>query len=372
MLNRRRAAPLDSKSVPSLTHHGTFHGTSINDSTPIIRWHDSCLETEQLKWEDDMLLSLITTALAQDLEGVGSAGSVENPDITTNSQAVVGGSQVGAGDWPETAAVYFGGEVGCTGVLIAPNAVLSAGHCTGGITSVKLNTNDYSQGGERIAVADVIEYPDSQRTYDLAILILEEESSVEPAIIAQDCVLEDLSEGAEVTIVGYGALDPQGYEYSTELMEGFTTIDDPECTNLSSGCAGAVSPGGELGAGGRDEVDSCYGDSGGPLYLNTDRGDYLVGITSRGYNTSWDCGSGGIYVRPDAVMDWLEENIGENLPAPECGGTAGEGEDAAPGNDGSGEGREDEMWATGCSHAPGSTGWLVALLAMTAPLIRRR
>ena len=321
-----------------------------------------------------MLLSLITTALAQDLESVGSAGAHEGPTDNRTTQAVVGGSQVRDGDWPDTAAVYFGGEVGCTGVLIAPNAVLSAGHCVGGISAVKLNTNDYSQGGERIAVADVIEYPDSQRTYDLAILILEEESSVEPAVIAQDCVLDELSEGAEVTIVGYGALDPQGYQYSSELMEGFTTIDDPECTDLSSGCANAVSPGGELGAGASDEVDSCYGDSGGPLYLSTDEGDYLVGITSRGYNTSWDCGSGGIYVRPDAVIDWLEESIGESLPEPDCGGSASEDDAAAPGGNGGsgGSGGSDEMWATGCSHAPGSIGWMAALFAMAAPLIRRR
>ena len=47
-----------------------------------------------------MLLSLITTAFAQDLEGIGSAGSVDDPEQDTTGQAVVGGSQVRAGDWP--------------------------------------------------------------------------------------------------------------------------------------------------------------------------------------------------------------------------------------------------------------------------------
>ena len=331
-----------------------------------------------------MLLSLIITASAQDLESVGSAATVTDPTNTSTTQAVVGGSEVASGDWPDTAAVYFGEQVGCTGVLIAPNAVLSAGHCVDGITAVKLDTNDYQQGGERIAVSEVIEYPNSQRSYDLAILILEEDSSVEPRVIARGCALDDVKESADVTIVGYGALDPAGWEYDTRMMEGFTTVDDPECTDMSSGCENSISPGGEIGAGGSDEVDSCYGDSGGPLYLNTDYGDFLIGITSRGYNSSSDCGGGGIYVRPDAVIDWLEENIGESLPMPDCDGdgtpdnsTDGEadpGTDDPENNNGNNgnNGDSDEMWVGGCSHAPGSTGWMVVLLALVAPLIRRR
>ncbi|MFT5686060.1 MAG: trypsin [Myxococcota bacterium] len=335
-----------------------------------------------------MLLSLIITtpAMAQELESVGSEAALDAPTTSSTTQSVVGGSAVSSGDWPDTAAIYFGNQVGCTGVLIAPNAVLSAGHCADGITAVKLNTNDYSSGGERIMVAEIIEYPDSQRTFDLAVLILESDATAEPRVIARGCALEDLDADAQVTVVGYGAQNPQGTQYNSTLMEGFTTVDDPECTDFSSGCVRDISPGGELGAGASDEVDSCYGDSGGPLYLTTDHGDYLVGITSRGYNTSWDCGGGGIYVRPDAVIDWLEESIGDTLPTPDCDGDGGGepgggepdgGDDSGDGADGGGGGgggggESDEMWVTGCSHAPGGTGWMVVLLALVAPLIRRR
>ena len=340
-----------------------------------------------------MLLTLVFAASAQDYGTVGEAPDHTDPVDDTVIDGVVNGNPVSSGDWMDTAAIYFGNQVGCTGVLIAPNAVLSAGHCVDGITAVKLGTNDFSSGGERIKVTEIIEYPQSQRSYDLAILILETPSTMEPRMIARGCVLDDLDVGAEVTIVGYGALDPQGNQYGSELMEGFTTIDDPECTDMQSGCVNSVSPGGELGAGGSDDVDSCYGDSGGPLYLNTDHGDYLVGITSRGYNSSWDCGGGGIYVRPDAVIDWLEENIGEELPTPDCeggstdgggdgdnGGDGGEtdtGGDIGDGGSGGGggnnnNGNDAEMWVTGCSHAPGSTGWMIALLALVAPMLRRR
>jgi len=277
-------------------------------------------------------------------------------DGDLSTPPVVGGHEVEAGMWEDTAAIYFGNEVGCTGVLIAPDVVITAGHCNEGIDRVKLGTNDYNNGGEIIRVAEIHEYPNSLSTYDLAILILEKSSDIEPRVIAQDCILDDhLYDGADVTIVGYGAIDPQGYQYVSTLMEGTTVIDDADCTELSTGCNASVSPEGELGAGARDNVDSCYGDSGGPLYLNTDEGDFLVGITSRGYNSSsWDCGHGGIYVRPDAVIDWIEEVIGQPLATPECGGSEDD-QDGSPnlGGGGGDGGFDDGQIVGGCACSAG-------------------
>jgi len=71
-----------------------------------------------------------------------------------------------------------------------------------------------------------------------------------------------------------------------------------------------VMPRGELGAGGMG-VDTCPGDSGGPLYLLTDYGTFLAGVTSRSYDDAmyW-CSEGGIYVRPDKITNWIEEVTG--------------------------------------------------------------
>ncbi len=249
---------------------------------------------------------------------------------------VVGGTQVSLGDWPDAAAVYFGNSVGCTGVLVHEKVVLTAGHCAGGITAVKLATNDYTTTGEKISVSRTIEYTNSWSTYDIAVLVLAEAAETEPRLIASGCALDDLYDGAPAQIVGYGATDIWGTQYGTKLREAPTVIEDSECTDLWSGCNGSVSPGGELGAGGNG-TDACYGDSGGPLYLLTDHGDYVVGLTSRSYNAVYaPCEDGGIWVRPDAVIDWIESSAGVVLPRPTCDEDEGKPGDGGDGGDGGG------------------------------------
>jgi hypothetical protein len=106
--------------------------------------------------------------------------------------------------------------------------------------------------------------------------------------------------------------------YVNELQEAMSTITDFDCSS-SSGCNAAAMPDGELGAGGMG-IDTCPGDSGGPMYLTTSYGNFLAGATSRGYsNAQFDCSEGGIYERPDKIVDWIEQAAGvpvERGPTP--------------------------------------------------------
>src|SRR5687767_13978296 len=57
-------------------------------------------------------------------------GKTEAPGVTTEqSKAVIGGAAAPAGKWPYTVAVMWSGEQGCTGTLVAPTVVITAGHC---------------------------------------------------------------------------------------------------------------------------------------------------------------------------------------------------------------------------------------------------
>jgi hypothetical protein len=54
--------------------------------------------------------------------------------------------------------------------------------------------------------------------------------------------------------------------------------------------------------------DSCYGDSGGPLYVPTDYGDFLVGLVSRGRSdVKRDCGDGGVYTLLSVHLPWIAQ-----------------------------------------------------------------
>jgi V8-like Glu-specific endopeptidase len=239
------------------------------------------------------------------------------PTLTTapGGSTVIGGENAPSGRWPDVAAVLFNGKQGCSGTLVAPNIVLTAGHCNDAtLTSVLIGTASLANpgDGETIAVKTRVEFPSSQSTEDLTVLVLAKNSKFTPRKIATGWARFDIKNGAGVEIVGYGAIDPSGTKFVDELQQAATTITDASCTT-EPGCHPSVKPGGELGAGGMG-IDTCPGDSGGPLYLVTKYGEFLAGVTSRAYdNATTACKDGGIYVRPDKVIDQLEQMAGVAL-----------------------------------------------------------
>jgi len=233
--------------------------------------------------------------------------SVEESEVT-------GGTTAPLGKWPDVVAVRDGqGQQECTGTLIAPNVVITAGHCYDLSQSVAVGINSLQRTseGETIGLLKKVEYPASQTTgADIAILVLSKDSRFEPRPIATGWARHEIKNGAPVNIVGFGAIDLDGNTYIDDLQEATTTITDADCTK-SAGCVPQIKPGGELGAGGMG-IDTCFGDSGGPLYVPTDFGIFLAGATSRGYDSAsaTNCGEGGIYVRPDKFVDWIEKTAG--------------------------------------------------------------
>lgn len=232
----------------------------------------------------------------------------------TIDQAVIGGSAAPAGKWPDTVAVLWDGQQACTGTLVAPNIVVTAGHCVlgGAPNGVLVGATKLSrpQEGQTIAIQRWVEYPSSQSTIDAAILVLAKPvMDIAPRPIASGWAKFDIVNGAEVQLVGFGTVDRDANVETDSLMEAATTITDFNCSK-SAGCSPAAKPDGELGAGGMG-IDTCPGDSGGPAYLKTMYGVFLAGITSRGYDSNqFYCSEGGIYERADKIVDWIDKEAG--------------------------------------------------------------
>lgn len=283
-----------------------------------------------------------------------SAGTLDTP--------VVGGTPVPAGEYQDVVAV-IAQDAMCSGTLIAPDVVLTAGHCieTHPIGVIVGSVELARPGGEAIKVKSATAYPSWKSSYDVGVLVLEHPASVKPRAIASACsVKEHLKSGADVRVVGFGLTDAAGAGMNTALHQAMLPVHDATCT-ADPACQPNVAPSGEFTAGGMG-VDSCFGDSGGPLYLSTAHGEALIGVVSRGeYAGGEPCGGGGVYVRADAVASWIEKTTGRTLTRSSCDVPA------------DGPGDEEDAEAGGCSATHGWVGGGALLgLAVLALLATRR
>ena len=237
------------------------------------------------------------------------------PPVDDPRPAVVGGVEAADGAWPEVVAVEdTNGDIGCTGTLVAPDLVVTAGHCAGGVAAVRVGDLD-PRGGERVEVLGVATPDDPVRGWDVAVLWLARPVDVVPRAIAADCRAP--TDGMAAMIVGFGAPAPDAAETAVPLRQAPTLVGEADCDE-TRGCRPGIAPNGELVAGGAG-VDSCLGDSGGPLYVGDDDGWLIAGFTSRAAEPATTaCGDGGIWVRADAVADWVEAVTGEALARPPC------------------------------------------------------
>jgi secreted trypsin-like serine protease len=334
------------------------------------------------------------------------SSSDDSVDISSTQSAVVYGTQtietelygtVGVGD-----AAY--GYVFCTGTLIAPNVVVTAAHCVTDYDWATHSVSNTSTPEELMVVAGVVDawapadefvydvvdvivhegyhtvpsyHPTSLGSdHDIAILVLAEavvDENVAPVnILPMSDVDTKLTLGTELLISGYGTTDPQGevfggVNYSVNALSG-------EMTNNEIIVGGP-------GANGMGAADSCYGDSGGPVYhMGLDGEIFLIGATSRGADPStYECGFGGIYTLVPAYVDWIEEVTGGAYTAPVATEAAATLNAPSVGADGDEKGGDEEettpefavaqLCAAGALDERAHLPWLLTLMFLV--LVRR-
>jgi secreted trypsin-like serine protease len=293
-----------------------------------------------------------------------------HPTSIDQPTSIVGGSLVPRGRWPDVVAV-LGHEGTCTGTLVAPDVVLTAGHCIGARPyEVIVDTIDYTQpstiaGGERIRVTWSRAYPNWETRYDIGVLLLEHAATyAKPRVVTSACTARALVvPNTAVEIVGFGLSSPDALDNNTRLRQATVPITDPTCT-LDPACNPVIAPNGEFMAGGHG-ADSCFGDSGGPVYIDTKdgHGHALLAVVSRGRALpAAPCGDGGVYVRVDKVISWVQSLTGRKLTRTSCASSSGDESESDADPDASSDGTSLSTNSGGCS--TGSAVGLVAALAL--------
>ena len=206
---------------------------------------------------------------------------------------VVNGQLVGSDDptIKSTVAIFkskFDREPHCTGTLIGRNHVVTAAHC---LTKMPAKVGFGSKGNDSsfnvVAYKLHPSYISFRQTFDLGVIVFEgklDPKKHQPVAIGEPKI------GVPIKISGYGDIG------DSRLGGGTLRIVDTSIARFRDSGREFVSV--------ADGKGSCYGDSGGPIYIKKDDKYEVVGATSRGRS----CNVGdSIDTNLWAFQDWINE-----------------------------------------------------------------
>jgi len=189
----------------------------------------------------------------------------------------------------------------CTGIMVAPDAVLTAGHCLPATEIAVAYRTDARFA--HVHTTGAVRHPD----LDAAVLRLEHPLPL--AVRARRHAPDDDAPIGALRMVGFGVDDvrhPSSFGVKRRVDATVTGWGCDRSRARSAGCR----PDAELLLTAVGGGDTCFGDSGGPVLEAHDGAYRLVAITSRPTASGASlCGHGGIYVRVDVLDAWLNSNL---------------------------------------------------------------
>lgn len=201
---------------------------------------------------------------------------------------IIGGTETADGTYPFFTRVDAGEFPYCGGALVAPDVVLTAGHCF--INDLSVVVNGYNRFGDvevdqyRRQVDTELRHPDfNQTTFANDVMLLKLTTAVFN-IDFTSLNFDDLSPqtGVSLTVIGLGNIDEDG-ESTNRLREVTVDVVDSQLCNDNYATVGLGPVRDDImicaGAPEQGARDACQGDSGGPL-IGEDGS--IVGIVSWG------------------------------------------------------------------------------------------
>jgi secreted trypsin-like serine protease len=249
---------------------------------------------------------------------------------TDVSGKIIGGTEATDGEYPFVVAILDTtngatelNQQFCGGTLIAANWVLTAAHCMEDYTTdaaisnlrVLAGTNvlstTASTNGTKVRVSAVYiheSYNNITYNNDIALMQLSTSLSEDTIDGLSSTVYPAFSVGTLATVAGWGttAYPATVHTYPTDLMEvdlpviSNTTCRDVSGYNMTDNmlCAGYPEGG----------KDSCWGDSGGPLFVQDGSNYIVIGIVSNGTGCAL-AGYYGVYTRVSQYTSWIDSKM---------------------------------------------------------------
>lgn len=193
----------------------------------------------------------------------------------------------------------------CGGALISPSHVLTTTACiTNNIRWVSIGSRSYTgvDDGEQIKVVSFIPHPNNtDYSSDFLILELEVESSITP--VKMDSATKSVVKpGLAAGRLGWNDTTAEAVQSRYMQSVEQQLIDNEQCaedltvddTNL---CTRGVT-----------NIKSCLGDYGGPLVVQSKKGDVLVGLVS----SNEECKQAGlpsVFSRVSSARKWIDSVI---------------------------------------------------------------
>ncbi len=239
---------------------------------------------------------------------------------TGTASAVVEGDPISISEAPYQVSLRSGGDIFCGGSVIDATRIVTAAHCTQGLTAgeitVRAGVSEYADSsGQDVRVASIIDNPSyaTDGASDISVLVLATplrlNDRVQPIALAN---AGQVANATTATVTGWGQLSETNEDIPDRLQSAVVPlVDDATCAVALDGDLYQES---EQCAGGT-ETDSCYGDSGGPLVIRDANGrPMLAGVVSWGI----ECGGSepAVYAEVSAFVDWIN-SVNADTPEPD-------------------------------------------------------
>ena len=249
--------------------------------------------------------------------------------IAANAQApIVGGNYVNHGDYPWMVSLEVQGAPICGAALIAPDWVITAGHCAFGSPPFipqpdKVVINLYSRNFVNIDAESIeIDTIFIHKSFDMfnfegpdiALIKLKQPSTKTPLALASatDTIL--YSTNAKCKVLGWGSTDFMGTQSDTLKEADVKVINYDSCHTKYAAtgwilknyqvCVGYEKDSTESGAG--------AGDSGGPLFAWHNNQWVHIGIVSGGNEIITTVDYPGIFTRTALMRNWIDSVMTAN------------------------------------------------------------